>query len=564
MGITASSAGENVGEGQQIPDDRGEASSSSRPLHCLSLASDEKVEQPPVSSAPLYPFLSNERRGSKTSEARQASRNSTSRSSTSRSSIRTSKAASGQSGKKTQKYVPATWSRRDPAERIFAVVRHGERADVLGSQMDGKPWTLTEESMRFPIDPPLSDVGRVEVVRAATIVKDFADRSHSQLHIVVSSLFLRCVQTAVEVCKKLGPGTKLMLDNALGEVYGPCVLGDIKPMTACHTFRYLARYVRSQGVKIVKKPCGSAPEWPESLRKARERYATAFLTYIRRAEISRRNFVIVSHADCIASILALVPGKAGRMVESVSYAATVLGKLCSAKRRTDGDETTASFDSTATDSNRGPGAVDRAPSEKMQWEVEIDRITMGPRWRGGASRAAKSAIANMSASKVELLGGLSEEPLGDVTPQSLSDTSAFSEEGTRSQKEPRESDDLDLVSSCSSSTYLYGASDTEPDCGSPDNGRSFESVPSVPSNSEVKERPSNISPGTSSMPKESATVQPATARSRISSDSATSKARREDSSQGSNVRTASAGKVKLQGCGGSAIMARRAQRAGPG
>lgn len=542
MGITASSAGENVGEGQQIPDDRGEASSSSRPLHCLPLASDEKVEQPPVSSAPLYPFLSNERRGSKASEARQASRNSTSRSSTSRSSIRTSK----------------------------AVVRHGERADVLGSQMDGKPWTLTEESMRFPIDPPLSDVGRVEVVRAATIVKDFADRSHSQLHIVVSSLFLRCVQTAVEVCKKLGPGTKLMLDNALGEVYGPCVLGDIKPMTACHTFRYLARYVRSQGVKIVKKPCGSAPEWPESLRKARERYATAFLTYIRRAEISRRNFVIVSHADCIASILALVPGKAGRMVESVSYAATVLGKLCSAKRRTDGDETTASFDSTATDSNRGPGAVDRAPSEKMQWEVEIDRITMGPRWRGGASRAAKSAIANMSASKVdlsfleELLGGLSEEPLGDVTPQSMSDTSAFSEEGTRNQ---RESDDLDLVSSCSSSTYLYGASDTEPDCGSPDNGRSFESsVPSVPSNSEVKERPSNISPGTSSMPKESATVQPATARSRISSDSATSKARREDSSQGSgsNVRTASAGKVKLQGCGGSAIMARRAQRAGPG
>ena len=31
------------GEGQQLPDDRGEASSSSRPLHCLPLASDEKA-----------------------------------------------------------------------------------------------------------------------------------------------------------------------------------------------------------------------------------------------------------------------------------------------------------------------------------------------------------------------------------------------------------------------------------------------------------------------------------------------------------------------------------------
>ncbi|CAE7947569.1 unnamed protein product, partial [Symbiodinium sp. KB8] len=284
--------------------------------------------------------------------------------------------------------------------------------------------------MRFPIDPPLSDVGRVEVVRAATIVKDFADRhqpeltceigrSHSQLHIVVSSLFLRCVQTAVEVCKKLGPGTKLMLDNALGDP------GSEKSMD-------LAQGTSASCCSlIVKKPCGSAPEWPESLRKAR-------------------------HADCIASILALVPGKAGRMVESVSYAATVLGPA-SQRRVLRGPAWFTSY--------RGPGAVDGAPSEKMQWEVEIDRITMGPRWRGGASRAAKSAIANMSASKVdlsfleELLGGLSEEPLGDVTPQSMSDTSAFSEEGTRNQ---RESDDLDLVSSCSSSTYLYGASDTEP------------------------------------------------------------------------------------------------------
>ncbi|OLQ13295.1 hypothetical protein AK812_SmicGene2676 [Symbiodinium microadriaticum] len=285
--------------------------------------------------------------------------------------------------------------------------------------MDGKPWTLTEESMRFPIDPPLSDVGRVEVVRAATIVKDFADRhqpeltceigrSHSQLHIVVSSLFLRCVQTAVEVCKKLGPGTKLMLDNALGDP------GSEKSMD-------LAQGTSASCCSlIVKKPCGSAPEWPESLRKAR-------------------------HADCIASILALVPGKEVVLSEKEARSAWVGLESWMVRER---------VVSVHTEGAGGGG-----------WSA------VGENAVGGASKVDLSFLE-------ELLGGLSEEPLGDVTPQSLkpqcsvvtlrastsgrgegmSDTSAFSEEGTRNQREPapERSDDLDLVSSCSSSTYLYG------------------------------------------------------------------------------------------------------------
>lgn len=54
-------------------------------------------------------------------------------------------------------------------------------------------------------------------------------RSGGQLHVVVCSLYLRCVETAVEapkealehgmsgqVCKKLGPRTKLLLDHSHG------------------------------------------------------------------------------------------------------------------------------------------------------------------------------------------------------------------------------------------------------------------------------------------------------------------------------------------------------------
>lgn len=97
---------------------------------------------------------------------------------------------------------------------------------MLGSRVNGESWTLLEESKDFPIDPPLSDHGQQEAARVAVTVRTFADRNGSELHVVVSSLYLRCVETAIQVCKQLGPATKLILDHSLGEVFGHAVLGD--------------------------------------------------------------------------------------------------------------------------------------------------------------------------------------------------------------------------------------------------------------------------------------------------------------------------------------------------
>ncbi|CAJ1447155.1 unnamed protein product [Effrenium voratum] len=346
-----------------------------------------------------------------------------------------------------------------------------------------------------------------------------------------------------------------MLDHSLGEVFGHCVLGDIKPTSTWRSFSYLARYARSHGVRIVKKACGSVPAWPETLRTARQRYAGAFLSYLRRAEVSKRNFVLVSHADCIASILALIPSKAGRMVESVSYGATVLGSLPMDPRGTS---------SPAEQQEETLDPKESRPS-KGAWQVELDRVRMGPRWRGGdaASSTAKRAMKSYCYNKLdvcmlqELLGGLSEEPLGDVSPKGVK-PAVEQPEAESSWDQPNEIGDD--VSCCSSSTFLFGDSET---------GSEFESSPISP-----------ISPGAAKAHSfcvaDSQPYSPSFERlvSRGSQEAAKGGATRlrfgttgsisDDGSpsRGSASRSSSVGRVKLQGRDGSAIMARRLKMTG--
>lgn len=454
-----------------------------------------------------------------------------------------------------QLHVPLSWNGRSLSKRLFGVLRHAERADILGSHVNGESWSMLEESKQFPIDPPLSDNGRQEAVRVGTMVKAFADRSGGELHVVVSSLYLRCVETAIEVCKRLGPATKLILDHSLGEVFGYCVLGDQKPVSTWRSPSYLVRYARSHGVQIVKKVCGKVPAWPETLRMARMRYASAFLGYLRRAELSKRNFVLVSHADCIASVLALIPSKAGRMVESVSPAASVLGSL------TDHRNKHSNTDEGASDESDPP-----ARSTRAAWAVELDRIVMGPRWRNGdvASRAAKRAIQNGSEGLnfrvfEELLGGLSQEPLGDRSPKSTRNPEVFEETSQTSTLSPTEARTIpDTASCCSSSTILFGTSET---------GSEYDISPKTPSSSRTEGEVNDpaLIPRSASA-SDAAMLVGGTDAVRTRPRFLTTGHLSPGKAVGSSSRSSSAGAVgpvKLQGCNGSAIMARRKNMTAP-
>eukprot|EP00930_Biecheleria_cincta_P032969 TRINITY_DN22835_c0_g1_i1.p1 TRINITY_DN22835_c0_g1~~TRINITY_DN22835_c0_g1_i1.p1 ORF type:complete len:653 (+),score=106.51 TRINITY_DN22835_c0_g1_i1:79-2037(+) len=457
------------------------------------------------------------------------------------------KLPSTSAGKNGKLQKPPEWSSRQLPHRLFCVVRHSERADAMGALFAGRPWTLTEEFRIYPTDPPLSDAGRQQAENIGRQVREFADRwserpanadsapcpPHPGIHVVVCSPYLRCVETAIQVCRQLGPQCKLIVDNSLAEVYGTCILGENEPVRRLQPFWKVAALARSAGIRCAAKPCGVFPSWPESLKGARLRYAATFFNYLQRAEYAKRNFVLVSHADCLATVLALMPSKAGQLIDSVSYGATVFasrpGTDARSKPGTDARPqngsgqlmtdlrsrlpSTMSSQTTATSSSDGinrtpynsedsctsegskegvaktgsrmhsdPNIVSALRSSRFRtqmstsWEVETTGLTMGPQWRDGtaASRAVKAALKTdmrlRSSGQLDektmdaLLGGLSQEPLGEVTPYKPEKCFGTGDGVERGHGALDITDD-DGESSCSSSTYMFGASESSMESG---------------------------------------------------------------------------------------------------
>ena len=142
----------------------------------------------------------------------------------------------------------------------------------------------------------------------------------ADLHVVVTSPFFRCVQTAVLICKHFGRGSKLLIDNSLGEIYGPCLMGDIEPPKPVRPLSESLSFCSAHSVETleVRRLLGKWPTWPESLKQARNRFGGRFVEYLKRGHRVKRNFVLVSHADCVGSVLTLIPG-AGENIEKVHF-----------------------------------------------------------------------------------------------------------------------------------------------------------------------------------------------------------------------------------------------------
>eukprot|EP00931_Biecheleriopsis_adriatica_P000336 TRINITY_DN10035_c0_g1_i1.p1 TRINITY_DN10035_c0_g1~~TRINITY_DN10035_c0_g1_i1.p1 ORF type:complete len:630 (+),score=112.31 TRINITY_DN10035_c0_g1_i1:68-1891(+) len=210
---------------------------------------------------------------------------------------------------------------RLPAQ-LFAVARHAERADDVGAAVEGMPWCLSQDSHCWPQDPPLSDSGQKVAKEFGEKLRVTAQDLGTEVHVVVSSPYFRCVQTAAQVCQSLGPDTKLLIDNSLGEIFGPCVMGEVEPVSVVRPLQQSIDFCSSIGISCLeaRRLLGSWPQWPETLRSARQRMARRFEEYLRRGHQVRRNFVLVSHADCVGAALSLIPAESGcRHVEKVNF-----------------------------------------------------------------------------------------------------------------------------------------------------------------------------------------------------------------------------------------------------
>jgi len=213
----------------------------------------------------------------------------------------------------------ARWKNRDLPTHFFGVVRHAERADSLYSLYNGGRWTASEDFQRWPVDAPLSDNGLEAAAEIGTEVFDYMSKSAVPVHVVVSSPYFRCVQTAVEICRKLQGKVRLILDRSLGELYGPDIMGDFRPVSPVRQMPEIQEYCKKYGVSVLKNVIGQWPRWPEDLRTARKRFAGRFLTYLHRSNTARRNFIVVTHADGVGAALSLMPSTLGQVIDSVNY-----------------------------------------------------------------------------------------------------------------------------------------------------------------------------------------------------------------------------------------------------
>eukprot|EP00931_Biecheleriopsis_adriatica_P039938 TRINITY_DN22849_c0_g1_i11.p1 TRINITY_DN22849_c0_g1~~TRINITY_DN22849_c0_g1_i11.p1 ORF type:complete len:480 (+),score=78.43 TRINITY_DN22849_c0_g1_i11:52-1491(+) len=208
------------------------------------------------------------------------------------------------------------WSRlrplvKDVQSQVLGVVRHAERADAAFAFFKGQRWTRTQDCEQWPLDPPLSDAGEVGALEAAEVVNGFAESLDSAIDVVVTSPYLRCVQTAAVMCAKLGPETKLIIDASVGEIFGPHVFGDREPRDHRRPLQSLLDECELRGVEVViPEIIGTEPSWPETLSSGRQRFAESFLIHQERSCRDCRNLVIVTHGDCVASAAALFPSTA--------------------------------------------------------------------------------------------------------------------------------------------------------------------------------------------------------------------------------------------------------------
>lgn len=268
--------------------------------------------------------------------------------------------------KVTTRKMVTRWKKRILRKQLCAVVRHGERADSVFGE-SGCGWIGTQDFQDFPVDPPLSQHGLVQARQVGEYLAGLAAEDGETFHVVVSSPYKRCVQTAVEICKTLGDHVPLLLDNELGEIYGPSIMGENRPQRTIRPWQHTQSYCAQNGVNLRPNAVGHHPIWPETVGAARERFVQRYLKYLHRGLTARRNFIIVTHGDQVATGLSVMPAQADTAVEKVDYCGCFL-----ARRQRKDDSLEALVQSSDSDQRPLPGSEEFDFDQHADSEREIE------------------------------------------------------------------------------------------------------------------------------------------------------------------------------------------------
>lgn len=282
----------------------------------------------------------------------------------------------------------------DPSSRttqMCCVARHAERADAAYALYKGAPYVQSEEYREHPWDPPLSDDGERGALDLAAEIKHVIQKHETTIHVVVTSPYLRCTQTASVICRELGPSTILMFDASCGEIFGKDIFGPTQPERLHRDFSSVLEDCKARGVTRIAPLCvGAKPQWPETLQDGRQRFNETFLAYVHRGTEKMRNFLVVTHGDCVAAAGTLLPGN--QDIAKVHPGAVLMAQRLRPIGPGPGD-TWSMMSSERSDDKRTEKAVLKSLSRSQGWKVESANIDFC-----STSRTKESVMKRMVAS----------------------------------------------------------------------------------------------------------------------------------------------------------------------
>jgi len=176
------------------------------------------------------------------------------------------------------------------------VLRHSERLDHVDKR-------YKEAGVRV-FDSPLSQRG---LELAEEVAGELAELTAGQRFTgVVCSPYIRCIQTAAAVCKRLS--IPIILDAEICEVWDEEMPSDRPPFRTPVELQALMAEIGLEaknpllpegGLKLF----GKNPKWPETIKDSHSRYLVRLGTYIEHSHTMHQNFILCSHAPAVVAAL---------------------------------------------------------------------------------------------------------------------------------------------------------------------------------------------------------------------------------------------------------------------
>jgi broad specificity phosphatase PhoE len=172
---------------------------------------------------------------------------------------------------------------------LVILLSHGERGDRVAP--------FRKPLYTVPFDPALTDLGHIQAQASAQLISKLVPEQ-AEVH-VVSSPFLRCLETAAAITKLLG--TDLHVEEAFGAV----MLATDFDSDPFDQLAYNTTELKSLQLRVNRHIL--RPAYPESYELLRARVRRAFEAYV--AEHPCRVLVVVTHNFVLEALTSELLGR---------------------------------------------------------------------------------------------------------------------------------------------------------------------------------------------------------------------------------------------------------------